>query len=215
MRRLFGFVFVALIVVTGCGDDGPDAASAPPAVVAAWAEAIEQRDFEAASNAVYEPSFIIVLASENGLAAAETATMLDEGVPPAVAASYWTTFREGFDTFAGHPISTLNVGESEEIEAGGVVWAVLPASTQSDASAPVFTRAGDSWLIDLVATLADGFVDPLAAYLESLPDDADGDRVRAAYTDAVAPALWAAIEAGDHGDAFARKALALINAAAG
>lgn len=200
-------------LATGCGSTEDETEASPPAVVAGWAEAIDQRDFEVASAAVYEPSFIIILAAENDLPAPETADMLRDGVPAAVAAAYWTTFRAGFDTFAGHPISTLNVGASEEIEAGGVAWAVLPASAQDDASAPVFTRREDAWLIDLIATLARGFVDPLAAYLDSLPDDEDGDAVRAAYDEAVVPALWAAMEAGGHGDEFARRALALINAA--
>jgi hypothetical protein len=67
-------------------------------------------------------------------------------------------------------------------------------------------------MVDLVATLAEGFVEPLATYLSSLPDDADGDAVRAAYEDVVIPAMWAAIEVGGHGDEFARRAVALIDA---
>ncbi|MEN8114461.1 MAG: hypothetical protein ABFS21_08730 [Actinomycetota bacterium] len=215
MRNLIAVVLAFAFVIAACGAAEDETEASPPAVVAGWAESVDQRDFEAATAAVYELSFVIVLAAENNIPASETATMLSDGVGPAVAAAYWTSFREGFDTFAGHPISTLNVGASEEIEAGGVAWAVLPASAQEDASAPVFTRREDVWLVDLVATLAGGFVDPLATYLDSLPDDEDGDAVRAVYDEAVVPALWAAIEAGGHDDEFARRALALIDAADG
>ncbi|MEN8234774.1 MAG: hypothetical protein ABFR89_07605 [Actinomycetota bacterium] len=212
MRRTIAIMLVVL-VAAGCGAAEEDPEASPSAVVAGWAEAVDQKDFAAATAAVYEPSFIIVLAAENGLPASETASMLSDGIGPAVAAAYWTSFREGFDTFAGHPISTLNVGASEKLEVGDVAWAVVPASAQDDASAPVFTRSGDAWLVDLVATLSSGFVEPLAAYFESLPNDEDGDAVRTAYDEAVVPALWAAIEAGGHGDDFARRALSLIDAA--
>ncbi len=211
-------IFVALalalaLAATACGASEEDSESSPPAVVAGWAEAVEVRDFEAATAAVFEPAMVIVLAAENSLPAAETAAMLSDGVTPAVEAAYWSSFRDGFDAFAGRPISTLNVGASEEVEAGDERWAVVTVRAQEDASAPVFTRDEDGWLVDLVATLAPGFIEPLAVYLESLPDDADGDAVRQAYVDVVVPALWAAIEAGGHDDEFTRRALALVEAA--
>jgi hypothetical protein len=215
MKTLLPLLLALAMAVTACGtsEDSPEAS--PPAIVAGWAEAVEGRDFDAATAAVFEPSMIIVLAAENNLPASETAAMLSDGVTPAVAAAYWSSFRDGFDAFAGRPISTLNVGSSEEVEAGDVLWAVVTVRAQEDASAPVFTRDDGGWLVDLVATLAPGFVEPLAVYLESLPDDADGDAIRQAYVDVVVPALWAAIEAGGHDDDFARRALALIEAASG
>ncbi len=212
--KTFILLFLALAVVaTACGAAEEDLESSPPAVVAGWAEAVEARAFDAATEAVYEPSMVIVLAAENNLPASETAAMLSDGVTPAVAAAYWSSFRDGFDAFAGRPISTLNVGASEEIDAGDVRWAVVTVRAQEDASAPVFTRDDGGWFVDLVATLAPGFIEPLAAYLESLPADADGDAVRQAYVDVVIPALWAAIDAGGHDDDFTRRALALIEAA--
>jgi hypothetical protein len=213
MKTFTLLLLVLAIAATACGASEENPESSPPAIVAGWAEAVEGRDFDAATEAVYEPSMIMVLAAENDLPASETAAMLADGVTPAVAAAYWSSFRDGFDAFAGRPISTLNVGASEEFEAGDVLWAVVTVRAQEDASAPIFTRDDGGWLVDLVATLAPGFIEPLAAYLESLPDDADGDAVRQAYGDVVVPALWAAIEGGGHDDDFARRALALIEAA--
>ncbi len=213
MKTFIPLALALALAATACGASEEDPESSPPAVVAGWAEAVEVRDFEAATEAVFEPSMVIVLAAENSLPAAETAAMLSDGVAPAVAAAYWSSFRDGFDAFAGRPISTLNVGASEEIEAGDELWAVVTVRAQEDASAPVFTRDEGGWLVDLVATLAPGFIEPLALYLESLPDDPDGDVVRQAYVDVVVPALWAAIEAGGHDDEFTRRALALIEAA--
>ncbi len=213
MKTLIPLVLALVMAASACGASEEDPESSPPAIVAGWAEAVEVRDFDTATAAVFEPSMVLVLAAENKLPASETAAMLADGVTPAVAAAYWSSFRDGFDAFAGRPISTLNVGSSEEIEAGDAHWAVVTVRAQEDASAPVFTRDEGGWLVDLVATLASGFIEPLDAYLESLPDDADGDAVRQAYTDVVVPAMWAAIEAGGHDDDFARRALALIEAA--
>lgn len=215
MKTLVPLVLALVMAAAACGasEENPD--SSPPAVVAGWAEAVEVRDFETATTAVFEPSMVIVLAAENNLPAADAAAMLSGGVPPAVAAAYWSSFRDGFGAFAGRPISTLNVGSSEEVDAGGARWAVVTVRAQEDASAPVFTRDEEGWLVDLVATLAPGFIEPLDAYLESLPTDADGDAVRLAYADVVVPALWAAIDAGGHDDDFARRALGLIEAASG
>ena len=213
MRSLVSILVVLAAFATGCGASDEDAESSPPAVVAGWAEAVDSRDFEAATDAVYEPSLVIVLAAENAIPASDTAAMLDEGITPSAAAAYWSSFRDGFDAFAGRPISTLNVGSSAEVEAGGVNWAVVAVGVQEGASAPTFTRDADGWAVDLVATLATGFVEPLLAYLEDLPEDEDGATIRESYETVVVPAMWAAIEAGDHGDDFARRALTLIEAA--
>ena len=212
MRTFVPLVLVFALVASACGGSQDDPESSPPAVVAGWAEAVEARDFPAATAAVFEPSMVLVLAAENALPAAETAAMLTNGVTPAVEAAYWSSFRDGFGAFAGQPISNLNVGGASELEAGGAVWAVVTVSAQDDATAAVFTRDADGWSVDLVATLAGGFVDPLSRYLESLPDDTDGETVRTAYADVVIPAMWAAIEAGGHDEDFARRAVALIEA---
>lgn len=215
MKWMLSLLILLAVAAAGCGVSGDDPETSPAAVVAGWAEAVEVRDFDAATDAVFEPSLVIVLAAENNLPASDTAGMLNDGITPAAAAAYWSSFRDGFDSFAGRPISNLNVGASSEIEAGGETWARVMVSVQEAASAPVFTRAGDGWEVDLVATLAPGFVEPLLTYLLSVPDDDDGATIREAYVTVVVPAMWVAIEAGEHDDEFARRALVLIEASGG
>lgn len=215
MKRMLSIVMMLALAAAGCGASGNDSESSPAAVVAGWAEAVEERDFDAATDAVFEPSLVIVLAAENSLPAVDTAAMLNDGITPAAAAAYWSSFRDGFDAFAGRPISTLNVGASSEIEAGGEQWAKVPVSVQETATAPTFTREADGWAVDMVATLAPGFVEPLLNYYLALPNDEDGATIRDAYAVVVVPAMWVAIEAGEHDDAFARRALALIEASGG
>ena len=215
MNRMLSILILLALAAAGCGASGDDPETSPAAVVAGWAEAVEVRDFDAATDAVFEPSLVIVLAAENNLPASDAAGMLNDGITPAAAAAYWSSFRDGFDAFAGRPISNLNVGASSEIEAGGETWARVMVSVQEAASAPVFTRAGDGWEVDLVATLAPGFVEPLLTYLLSVPDDDDGETIREAYVTVVVPAMWVAIEAGEHDDEFVRRALVLIEASGG
>jgi hypothetical protein len=215
MKRMLSLLIMLALVAAACGAPEDDSESSPAAVVAGWAEAVEVRDFDAATDAVFEPSLVIVLAAENNLPAADTAAMLDDGITPAAAAAYWSSFRDGFDAFAGRPISTLNVGASSEIEAGGELWARVTVSVQEAASAPAFTRDVDGWAVDMVATLAPGFVEPLLSYLQAAPDGEDGATIRDAYVAVVVPAMWAAIEAGGHDDEFARRALVLIEASGG
>lgn len=215
MKNVAPVMLVLALLTAGCGSSGDDTEASPPSVVAGWAEAVEVRDFDAATASVFEPSLVIVMAAENSLPAPDVAMMLKGGVTPAAAAAYWSSFREGFGAFAGRPISTLNVGSSNEFEAGGMPWALVAVSVQEESSAPTFTRDADGWAVDLVATLAPGFVEPLGTYLTSLPDDDDGATIRDAYEAVVVPAMWAAIDAGGHGDDFARRALALIEASGG
>ena len=215
MKRLLSLLIMSVVLAAGCGASSDDPETSPAAVVAGWAEAVEVRDFDAATDAVFDPSLVIVLAAENNLPASDTAGMLDDGITPAAAAAYWSSFRDGFDAFAGRPISTLNVGASSEIEAGGEMWAKVPVSVQEAASAPAFTRDADGWAVDMVATLAPGFVEPLLSYLQSMPDDEDGATIRDAYTTVVVPAMWVAIEAGGHDEEFTRRALVLIEASGG
>lgn len=215
MKRTLSLGIMLAVATAGCGASEDDPESSPAAVVAGWAEAVEVRDFDAATAAVLEPSLVIVLAAENDLPAPDTAAMLEDGITPAAAAAYWSSFRDGFDAFAGRPISTLNVGGSSEIEAGGETWAKVTVSVQEAASAPAFTRDGDGWEVDMAATLAPGFVEPLLSYLESVPEDEDGATIRGAYLEFVVPAMWVAIEAGGHDEEFTRRALVLIEAAGG
>ena len=121
MKRFVSVLIMAAVAATGCGASGVDPEASAAAVVAGWAEAVELREFDVATDAVFEPSLVIVLAAENSLPASDTAGMLNDGITPAAAAAYWSSFRDGFDAFAGRPISTLNVGASSEIEAGGEI----------------------------------------------------------------------------------------------
>jgi hypothetical protein len=198
------------IALAACSSADSAVIDTAPVVVEDWLVAVDDSEFEAATARTYEPAMAIVIALENDLTTAETASFLTEGIPASVSAAYWTSFQDGFDSFAGYPLSDLDVGGSEEIFAEGVQFAAVAVTDPAEGDGTIFTRDDRDRQVDLVATLAPGFVDPLIRTYSELPVGSDGDVVRAAYEQTVVPAMWAAISSGQYDDEFTRRALALI-----
>ncbi len=209
MRRSVALLVVPL-VMAACASPQTDDIESAPVVVEGWLASVEANEFEAATERTYAPTMAIVIALENDLTTEETAAFLTQGIPASVSTAYWSSFRDGFGAFAGYPISALAVGESEEIFSEGVQYAAVGVTDAADGDGTIFTRDERARQVDLVATLAPGFVDALLRTYEALPTTPEGDVVRAAYEDAVVPAMWAAISSGRYGDDFTRRALALI-----
>ena len=203
-------VLVAMVFAGGCSSPSTDLVKPPPVVVEDWLGSIDDSDFARATDRTFEPAMAIVIAVENDLSTAETAGFLANGIPVSVSTAYWASFQAGFDSFAGYPLSQLGVGGSEAIFTEGVQFSAVRVTDPGDGDGMIFTRDETVRQVDLVATLAPGFVDPLLVTYQSLPAGADGDLVRAAYEDTVVPAMWAAISSGQYDDEFTRRALALI-----
>lgn len=208
MRRS---LLLLVAFIAACASPAPDAVDPAPVVVEEWLNSIDDNDYEAATGQTYEPAMAIVIAVENGLDTADTAALLNDGIPPAMSASYWSSFRTGFGAFAGFDLSDLGVDTAEPIFAEGVQFAAVSVDDNASGSGLIFTRDAAEREIDLVATLAPGFVDQLLNVYRALPADDDGDVVRTAYMDTVVPAMWAAISSERHDDEFNRRALALID----
>jgi hypothetical protein len=201
------------LVIAACASGSPPV-DPPPAVVEDWLVALDGSDFDTATARTFQPAFAMVIAVENGLSTEETSAMLTSGVPASVAASYWSSFRAGFGDFAGFPLSELEVGVAEELHTAGVRFAAVEVSDGGDGDGAIFTRDDPARQVDLVATLAPGFVEALLRVFEALPATADGDVVRSAYEDTVVPAMWAAIASERYDDAFVVRAMGLIDAVA-
>ncbi len=203
----------AVAVAAGCTSGG-SVIDPPPVVVGDWLVSVDGSEFETATEKTFEPALAIVIAVENNLSTGQTAAFLTDGIPASVSAAYWSSFQEGFGAFAGYPLAALDVGGSEEIFTEGVRFAAVVVTDPDDGDGMIFTRDDPARQVDLVATLASGFVDPLRRTYDLLPGDEDGDIVRVAYRDTVVPAMWAAISSGQYDDDFTRRALALIDAVA-
>lgn len=207
------FFPIAAVFAGGCSLSG-SVIDSPPVVVGDWLVSVGGSEFDTASEKTFQPALAIVIAVENDLSTGQTAAFLTEGIPASVSAAYWSSFQEGFGAFAGYPLSALDVGGSEEIFTEGVRFAAVEVTDPEDGGGIIFTRDDPARQIDLVATLASGFVDPLRRTYDLLPGTEEGDIVRVAYRDTVVPAMWAAISSGQYDDDFTRQALALIDAVA-
>ena len=214
MFRILPFVALCAVVLTACGGgtSDPSGHENPERAVVSWFESIDDGDASAATASVHDGSLALILAIENDLDTATTAAYLADGIPSDVEQSYWDSFADGFTEFASRPISSLTVGQSEVFTAEGTTYARVPVSGGPASESVVFTRQGEdgSWEVDVVATLADGFGSLLADLYERLGAGDDADTIRAAYTDVVMPAMWAAMADGAFGDEFNRIALTLV-----
>ncbi len=212
MGRSLSVVLVLGVVLLAACDGDPAVVDPPSTVVEEWLAAVDGADYGSATMLTFAPALALVIAVENDLPTAETAAMLTGGVPESVAAGYWASFGPGFESFAGYPLSDLGAGAAEELHAEGVRFAAVLVRGQGGREGVIFTRDDPNRQVDLLATLAPGFVDALARHYAALPAGEDGDAVRTAYESTVVPAMWAAITSGRYDDAFTTQAMALISA---
>jgi hypothetical protein len=207
---LIAALLIVPLLVTACSSSESSVIDPPSVVVEHWLASVDANEFEAATDRTYEPAMAIAIAVENDLTTADTAGFLTDGIPASVAAAYWSSFADGFAAFAGYPLVALTVGDSESIFSEGVQFAAVSVTDPGAGDGTIFTRDETSRQVDLIATLAPGFVEPLLRNYETLPATTDGEVVRTAYEDTVVPALWAAISSGRYDAEFTRSALALI-----
>jgi hypothetical protein len=213
IRTFFILVVLALVAAACSSDDAEfQGHDTPERAVASWFEAIDAGDAEAASGAIHPHSLALILGTENSLDAEVTSDYLDNGVPIAVQESYWTSFAAGFAEFASRPVSTLAVGEATTFTSEGAEFASVPVwgGQSVEYLGSRRRRVDGTWVVEMVATLADGFAKVLLGAYGDIPDGEAGDRIRDAYAVTVVPSMWAAMAEGDFGEDFARSALALI-----
>ncbi len=197
MRRPVSAFLVLFLVATACGGGESDADTTlptfPPVVVNDWLVGVADGDAAAVGAAVYQESLTLVIAIENGLDASQIATMLDDGLDPTFAASYWRSFRDEFSQFSGGSLDTLEVGRYEILAVGDIAYAAVEVRGRED-QVEVMTRSNDSvgWQVDMLATVGPAFAAQLRRLADELPAGAAGDRVREALRVSALPALRAA-----------------------
>jgi hypothetical protein len=190
-----------------------EAPSTPEGAVVSWIEAVDAGDTASASAAIHPESLAIILGIENGISSDDMAAYLTSGVPMTLQKSYWDSFSDGFTEFAEKPLSSLAVGEAEEFVSEGETFASVPVTSGPVSKSVVIVRqrSDQTWEVDMVASLGDGFSKLLLDRYEQLGSDESAGRIRLAYAEVVEPSLWAAIADGSFGDAFTRTALTLID----
>ena len=177
---------LALVAVTGCGDGAEPitTTSSMPAVgLASPADAVDRlfavvSDAEGGLTAMLVPDeqLIAVLATENSLTAAETASLVRGGVPTELRDSYWRSFDESFVEFSGLPLDDLAVQQVVEFEVSGNSFAVVEVGFPTRIGSAYLVAAKQDpggWHVDLVASLAPSLLGPIRSLVTALPDDDD------------------------------------------
>lgn len=212
-RLVIGFVAVSMVASacgTGAEDDVPH--STPEGAVVTWFDAVDSGDVEAASASIHPETLALILAIENDVPHDQLATFLSAGVPADLQAAYWNSFSAGFTDFAEKPLSTLTVGQAEVFVSNGDEFASVPISggPASESVVLVRKRVDGTWEVDMVASLGDGFSKLLLDLYEELGSDDASARIRLAYSEVVAPSMWAAMVDGSFGENFAAVALTIL-----
>lgn len=213
MRPLVLVLLVLVSALAACGgEDGVEGASVPTEAVVRWFGAVESGDADEAAATTDGETLAVLLAVENAAEPGVFAEYVTAGVPADVAAAYWASFDEGFSTFAGRPLSSLRVGDATEFESQGTRYAAVAVYGRQDTESTVYVRELEDgrWVVDLVATLGSGFVGLFERIYDALPGTEEGDIVRGAFRDVVAPSLWATLALGAEDPEYSRAALLLL-----
>lgn len=199
MRRML-ILSVLLVVTASCTNGGETettvavTARQPGAAVQQWIDALGAgRDTEA--HTLVEPAGLaVVIAVENRLEPDQLATLLTDGIPASLRASYWASFADSFATFRGMALSAVTVGEAATFDIEGIAFAAVTIRA-GDGSGEVITRGAEdgTWQVDMVATVGPGLASAIADDLPAGLESDGGDAIAAAYHAAVIPGLSAAL----------------------
>lgn len=185
-----------LLVATGCsGDDDveQESAAAPDEVVARWLAAIAALDVDGLAATTHPPSVALVAGAENGFGIEQMEAVVQSGLPAATRRSYWTSFRDSFQTFLGGNAGDIVVTEVEEFDVGGTTFAAVHVRHEGDESEIITQLHPDGWVVDLVATAGPALAVQIRRLVAQLVAEGDEDAAHAYATMAVS-SLGAALE---------------------
>ncbi len=205
-RSAVAAVLVLAVAVVSCSDSGGATTTTtepPPVGLASPAAAIESffalvggPDGSATPLLVPDRQLVAVVATENSLDATEIAGLLRAGVGDELRDSYWESFGASFEEFSGLSLGELAVLDVTEYAVLDHRFAAVEVGFPTRIGSTYLVASKQEpggWNVDLVATLAPSLLRPLRSLLTSLPDDEDGDVVRALFTQLV-PSFLAAAE---------------------
>jgi hypothetical protein len=202
MRYLIVLALLTAMTAACSGDTaatttGPPDATTPTGAVTAWVAAVEAGDVGRLTQLVEPVGMTLVAGIENNLDVAVLARLLAAGMPDDLLATYWTSFRDEFVTFAGSDLGELQIraGTSSTGDALAAVDLV-----GDDGVTTVMVRIdGGLSRIDMVATLAPALAGRFGSYLAATLGSSEAPVVAEAYHVAVVPALEAIAEGAEPG----------------
>jgi len=200
MRRIATFVLLAAMVAACSGGGEVDTtvavtATDPVAAVRQWIDALAAARYVEALALVEPAGLAVVVAVENSLDPDQLATLLADGIPTDLAASYWSSFIESFAAFRKLPLGSVTEGEATEFDIEGVTFAAVTIEAGEGSGEVIARRRDDgTWRVDMAATVGPGLSSTIADDLPAGLEGSGGDTVAAAYETAVVPGLSAALD---------------------
>lgn len=170
-------------------------AESPAAALSGLLKGVQDGNIEAASTMTIATQVALLIALD-GATASEARSFLDDGVPKASRSMFWDSFRDTYSSSFGEDVSDMVIATGGRIMVDFVSFTLVSVSLrESDGQTRWITRLGDDgrWRVDLFATFASTFAQPLRLWLYTLHDNDDAAIVREAVA-AQKASLLAAID---------------------
>jgi hypothetical protein len=200
-RRLAAVALVVLMAACSTGGTEPPTASSvvhggadtPDGALRALLSAVDSVDVKTAA-ALTDPQQVALLVSLDGAPLAQTVSMLEEGVPEASLASFWGTFRDTYIRTFDEGLSDMLIAAGDQVTIDGVDFTLLDVAPRKGSGLTRWmARRDGGWRVDLFATFASTFAQPMRLWLVTLADEPDIAVVRRAIA-AQRPSLLAALQ---------------------
>lgn len=188
-------MLVAATMLAACSGIEPEVTVpdlAPDAVVADWLVALDGLDLAALAAMTTPENVALIAGAENGFTTEQMAAILDDGLPPATARSYWSTFRDSFAALLGTPIADVRVSGVGRFAVDDREFAAVGIQVD-DAGTEILVAATDAgWRVDLVATVGPALAVQIRRLVAQIVDEGD-DAVARRYARTAATSLGAAL----------------------
>ena len=196
MRTIVAVAACLALLAPACGDDGATtttSTTAPATGMASPAEAVERlfavvSGTAPADRLVPDEELIALVATENSFTVEEVAALVRAGVPDGLRESYWQSFGESFEEFAGLALDDLEVQGVTEFSVGTHEFATVEVGFPTRIGSAYLVAGKEDpggWHVDLVASLAPSLKRPIRSLVTTLPQTEDGDTVRGLFIDLV------------------------------
>lgn len=189
-------MLVAGIVSAACSGSEAEVTvldEAPDAVVEDWLAALADLDLAVLAATTTPENVALVAGAENGFTTEQMAAILDDGLPPATARSYWSTFRDGFVALLGTPIGDIRVSGVGRFAVDDRDFAAVGLQVEDAGTEILVAATSEGWRVDLVATVGPALAVQMRRLVAQIVEEADDDAVARSYARAAAISLGAAL----------------------